>query len=307
MKFITRRGFGRVFGAGALLTMFRSRSHATRLNWQAGPDSRSVLERRYRADAQVVLFSVPVFRRSGIGGGSATWSEAAGTRMLEFIGYSLPEKAAGLHRLGFVRELARTGENDFESIYFGVMTASPEESAADARKALREGSQNLLYTTIEGRVAPGDVETTTAHFMGPAQMSGRYDELFGMARQALSSAPGKPPEFDPRTTSATTFLHAIAGLLQDSTREQTPYIYNGRLYRLWLRKSADPKAAAYFRQKGLLATDTRVIRAEGKLRREFGGKETNFAVWVAEADARPIPLRIEYQAKPFLRLTFEAE
>ncbi len=199
------------------------------------------------------------------------------------------------------------GENEFECIYFGLMTASPEESAAEARKALHQGSADLLFTTIEGRVAPGDVETTTAHFKAPATMSAHYDELVGMARQALSSAPASPPEFDPRVSSGRTFLQAIAGLLREPARDHTPYVYNGRLYRLWLRQSADPKATAYFRQKGLLAPDASALRAEGKLRREAGGKETNFQVWVAESSARPLPLRIEYQAKSYLRLMFEAE
>jgi hypothetical protein len=50
-----------------------------------------------------------------------------------------------------------------------------------------------------------------------------------------------------------------------------------------------------------------VVRASGKVQREAGGKETQFRIWVEEGNRRPIPLRIEYQAKSYLRLTFEAE
>jgi hypothetical protein len=40
-----------------------------------------------------------------------------------------------------------------------------------------------------------------------------------------------------------------------------------------------------------------------------GGKRAapiEFRLWIEEGTARPLPLRIEYQPKPCLRLTFEA-
>jgi hypothetical protein len=128
-----------------------------------------------------------------------------------------------------------------------------------------------------------------------------------MAQEALSSAPAKPPDFDARAATAQTFLQSLAALLQNPGPSETRCIYNGRLYRLSLHKTPDPKAAAYFRERRLIAQNARVIRAEGKLRREAGGKETSFRVWIEEAAARPLPLRIEYQAKSYLRLMFEAE
>jgi hypothetical protein len=309
-QFITRRDLGRVFGVGAFLKALRaSKLGAEPLQWEAQPDATRAASRAYRADAQVVLLSVTLLQRSGVGGGNVIWSEGAGVRLLEFSGYSLPERAAGLRRFGLIRELCRSTGDGAESIYFGLMTASPEESAAEARKALHTQPQSLLYSAIEGSVAPGDVATTTAHFMAPARLlsAAQHDELLEMARLALSAAPSKPPEFDPRAASEPTFLQAIASLLEDPSRGQTRYIYSGRLYRLWLRKSADPQATTYFRQKGLLPAGTKAIRAEGKLRREAGGKETNFRIWVEEGAIRPLPLRIEYQAKSYLRLTFEAE
>ena len=56
----------------------------------------ATLIRRYRADAQVLVLSLPILRRSGVGGGSIVWrewTEADGScRLLEFTGYSLPKK-----------------------------------------------------------------------------------------------------------------------------------------------------------------------------------------------------------------------
>ena len=62
-----------------------------RLAWIAEAAPRLSFERRYRADAQVLLFGIPVLRRQGVGGGSVLWreSEAAGSaRTLEFNGFS---------------------------------------------------------------------------------------------------------------------------------------------------------------------------------------------------------------------------
>jgi hypothetical protein len=236
-----------------------------------------------------------------------TWSENAKFRLLDFAGYSFPERAAGLNRLGFIRELTRKDSDAVESIYFGLMTASPEESAAEARKALHKETHDQLYRAIEGRIAPGDVETITSDFTAPARLSvAQHEELLAMARQALSAAPHKPPDFDPRTAAQPTFLQALAKLLQEPSRNHIRYIYNAGMYGLWLRRNPDSKATAYFRGKRLIAPESTVVRAEGRLHRETGGKETNFQVWVEEA-AWPLPLHIECQPKAYVRLTFEAD
>jgi hypothetical protein len=307
-QFLTRRALCRIFGLASLLRIFRApASGAAKLQWEEQPDERCATRRTYRADAQVLLLSVPLLRRSGVGAGSATWSEDAGVRFLDFTGYSLPERAVGLNRFGLIRELSRIPGDAAECIYFGLMTASPEETAAEARNALRAQAKTLLYSAIQGCVAPGVVATTTAHFTAPAALSvSQPGQLLEMAQQALSAASSKPPEFAPGAQSDRTFLQALAGLLQKPSGGETLYIYSGRLYRLWLCKSPDPKATAYFHDRRLISPEAKVIRAEGKLRRETGGKETSFQLWVEEAAARPLPLRIEYQAKSYLRLVFEA-
>jgi hypothetical protein len=306
---VSRRSLGRMLALGPLFRFIGScQSRAARLEWREEPAAGSAIRRNYRADAQVVLLSVPLLRRTGVGGGSVVWSEEAGVRLLEFNGYSLPEHAAGLNRLGFIRELARVQEGPPEVLYFGLMTSSPEESAAEAQKALHQKLQNQLYTAIEGRVAPGSVQTTAAHFSAPARLSANdHDELMRLARQALSSASESAPEFDPRNASETTFLQSLAGLLLNRTSSQTRYTYSGRLYNLRLHKVPDAKATTYFRNRHLIPAAANVIRAEGKLQRQAGGKEINFQLWVEEAAQRPLPLRIEYQAKSYLRLIFEAE
>ncbi len=299
---MTRRALARLLGWALLPPAMRRGS--------SGDFSR---ERRYRADAQVLVLSLPILRRSGVGGGSAVWREwrepAGPIRLLEFTGYSNPERAAGLNRLGLIRETSRGERNAIrESSYFGVMTASPEESAAEAHKALQSTATEAAYTAIRGRIAGGQVETATAHFTGPARLSpDRRNELFARAEQALSTAPKKPPEFRANGAIPALFLHALADALRTPELGQTQYVYNGRLYRLWVRHTADPRTAAYFRERGIIRAGAGVVRVAGKVRRDAGGKETEFRLWIEEGAAQPVPLRIDFQPKSYLRLVFEAE
>jgi len=281
-----------------------------RLDWSVETAPNLSFERRYRADAQVLLFGLPLFRREGVGGGSVVWREFDGggaARLLEFNGFSLPERAAGLNRLGFIREMARTsGKSGLESIYFGLMTASPEESAEQARKALHSGAKEQAYTAIEGRIAAGEIATAIAHFAAPAAVRAENRlELVERARRALASA----EEVDtagPASETPHSFLQELAELLMRPDGAEGRFIYSGRPYRIHLARSVDGKATEYFRERRLIAGRAQVVRVGGRLRREAGGKETEFRLWIPSEGKRPLPLRIEYQAKSYLRLIFEA-
>ena len=208
-----------------------------------------------------------------------------------------------------IRETSRAEDTAVrESSYFGVMTASPEESAEEAHQALHSTATEATYSAIHGRIAGGQVETATVLFRGPARLSPeRRKELFARAEQALSSAPNKAPEFRANGAIPALFLHALADALRNPERGQTRYVYNGRLYRLWVRHAADPRAAVYFRERGLIRAGAGVVQVAGKVRREAGGKETEFRMWIEEGAAQPVPLRIDFQPKAYLRLVFEAE
>ncbi len=85
---ISRRGFARVAaGWGAALGGLRGATGGG-LRWEAERAPRVSLVRQYRADAQVLLFGIPLLKRAGVGGwcgGSSTrrvrgcWN-SAGTR-----------------------------------------------------------------------------------------------------------------------------------------------------------------------------------------------------------------------------------
>jgi hypothetical protein len=281
-----------------------------RLVWSAEPAPKLSLERRYRADAQVLLFGLTLLRREDVGGGSVLWREydaGGAARLLEFNGFSTPARAAGLNRLGFIREMARISGSEIpECSYFGLITASPEESAEEARKSLNSGAKEQVYTAIEARIAPGETETAIAHFSAPAALSGaNREELVARARRALASV-AEVRTAGPASETAHSFLLELARLLMRPDRNEGRYIYSGRPYRLHLIRSVDAKATAYFRERRLIASPAEVIRVTGRLRREAGGKETEFRLWIPSRAEQPLPLRIEYQAKSYLRLVFEA-
>ena len=311
-QILSRRAFGRSL-VGAVLARVcaaAERDQPGRLVWSAEPAAKLSLERRYRADAQVLLFGITLLRREDVGGGSVLWREyeaGGAARLLEFNGYSTPARAAGLNRVGFIREMARVAGSEMpECSYFGLMTASPEESAEEARKSLHSGAKEQAYTAIEARLAPGETKTAISHFMAPAALSGaNREELVERARRSLAAVA------EVRTAGSTSetghsFLQELARLVMRPDGKEGRFIYSGRPYRLRLTRSMDGKATAYFRERRLIAKPAEVIRFDGRLRREAGGKETEFRLWIPSGAERPLPLRIEYQAKSYLRLVFEA-
>jgi hypothetical protein len=306
MQAISRRAFaGMLAGAGLARAFGTSPS---RVETNGGHTACLNLDRHYRADAHVLLFGASFFHREGVGGGCVVWREfAAGgpARLLEFNGFSLPERAAGLNRMGFLCETLRLAQSGpGECSYFGLMTSSPEESAEEARRALHSDAKEQTYTAIDGRLSAGETRTTVGHFT--ARTSGpQFVELEQRARQALAAAdvvaaPEPAPEY------SQSFMQAIASLLLRPDSQQARYSYSGRRYRLQLTRSRDVKACARFRECGLIRGSTDVVRVSARVRCEADGKETEFRLWIADPAERPLPLRIEYRAKSYLRLVFEA-
>jgi hypothetical protein len=316
LKQFSRRALGRFLAGSALCAGAAQKGLAAledRLELEGQPQADLNLERHYRADAQVLVLSVPLLHRTAVGGGRVQWSEWAeanggSQRLIEFLGFSSPERAAGLNRLGFIRELIRTAPGRMsDAIYFGLMTASNEETAAEAQKALHSNATEAAYSVIEGRIAGGASTSALAHFIGPARITAeRRTELVTLGRRALSAGSVHPAGFT-MAQLPPPFLNALADALCGPSQVQSKYLYGGRLYRLWLHTVADQNTTEDFRARKLIASTAKVVRASGKVQREAGGKETQFRIWVEEGNRRPIPLRIEYQAKSYLRLTFEAE
>jgi len=294
-------------GALAWRGLSRLSAASSRLTWETTGTLEVNLERQYRADAQVLLLGLPILHREGVGSGRASWMEwREGIRQLEFTGFSIPERAAGLKRFGFIRERSRYDDDGPpQSIYIGLMTASPEESAGDAKKALHSQAKDALYTAIEGRATPDGENSATVHFIGPAHLA-EWSSLEAQARQLLSAAPIQPAAFKSGQQALQPFLHALTEAIHHFPEVATQYRYGGHVYDLSLRQMLDTEATTEFRKRKLLPETGQAMRVSGTLQRKVGGKPIDFRLWVEKDVPRPIPLRIDYRAKSYLRLTFEA-
>jgi hypothetical protein len=241
---------------------------------------------RYRVDATIVLFGVPVFKRTGVGSAWAQLEEGGGERRLRFAAGSWPRKAHGLNRLGFVEERV----NSAGSSYFGFMTASAEESFADAQRALAsEGGEEAKYTAIAGEVRPGRAECRTARFTFPARYDwGLWDELYPMASEAFSRQAGRSAvqAAEPRA-AAHSFLHTLIAHAEAGIgRHSHAFVYGTSEMEL---RSTVRRDGALLRLDGKVASGNRTL--------------SQFRLWYREG--WPLPVRVDLAVKAFLRLTLE--
>ena len=86
-----------------------------------------------------------------------------------------------------------------------------------------------------------------------------------------------------------TFLRAILECLQSPDKKTSArVVYNGKLYSLVTSK----------------AVDGDLTRVDGVM--EQNGNKTPFKIWYKAAE-NPLPVKIEYKARSFLRLVFEPQ
>jgi len=265
----------------------------------AEPASRAVA---YRADAVILLVGIPVFSRAGVGSGYAearTETNDDGVlQFLRFAGCSWPERAHGLDRAGYIEESVRLRQGSLASArYFGVMSSSAEQTAEQAGRALSADGPLQGFSAIQGASLPGVRESASAAFKYP-RGSGERDwrDLLTTARRHLTGAP-KRVSGNPADALTPTFLYALVCAMESrETRLKRLFVYGDR--RLWLEteKTDDPHTGRD------LAAGARVFKLSGTVRAHDGASLAAFRVWFETGNA--IPLRIDYQPRSFLRLSF---
>lgn len=268
-----------------------------------GPGSRL---RRYRADAVIKLLSVPIYSRGGVGHGRAEFGETSAlgetVRVIEFSGASVPERAAGLRRLGIVRErVVERGGSRAEVSYFGVMTASDEKDIESARRALAATPPGMSrYTAISAACRGGVYRNAVLRFDAPYVEAGT---LYGIAEEKMRAGPG--PRESALSTPPLTFLDAVAHAIQDpSPRARREFVYGDKRYVLSTERTPDAGMASKLSRKGVVPPGTELTRLTGRI--ELGRQKTRFRVWIRSGTA-DLPLRIEFDPKSYLSLAFEAE
>ena len=259
----------------------------------------------YRADAVILLFGLPVFSRAGVGSGFAeAWTESDGggvSRFLRFAGSSWPERAHGLDRAGYIEETVRLRQGSLVSArYFGVMTRSAEQTPEQARLALVARWPAQTYVAIEGASLPELRESASAAFEFPRGGGERnWPGILETARRSLGTVcqrvSGNPA--DAGGGPAPTFLYSLVCAMESrQTRLKRAFVYGDR--QLWLEteRAADARAGRE------LAAGAPVFRLNGAIRTSDGNGLAVFRLWF-EADSI-VPLRIDYQPRSFLRLSF---
>jgi hypothetical protein len=251
----------------------------------------------------VLLLGIAVYRRPGVGGGHASLEEAGDgpslRRTLFFAAASDPQRAHGLNRLGWIREVVLgPAHTPSESAYFGVLTASPEESLDHARKSMdATQSTSSIFNAVSGLNTAGHSRSAVTHFEFAASTNWSDRRLIDHAQSTFRE------KVDWRETSwpkladqpPPTFLLQLATLLKQRKRRAVGrYVYNEQEYLLELEM---PQAGANREQ---------LLPFHGKIRNLGTGRETPFRLWLADAPDSILPVRIEFQARSFLRLTFEA-
>ena len=270
--------------------------------------------RTYRVDATILLFSLSIFTRAGVGKGHArhvvTRSADRSIHQLEFEAGSLPDRAHGLNRLGLIREtVAEADTGILEANYFGFMTASKEESLGEAKKALNDKTAQSTFVAIEGQSRPGEAHSRRARFSSDARTE--WTELERRAEAAVRDPAQTSGESHIQSgasgAAAPTFLFALWGAMSSGeTRRKQMYVYAGYRYELTTSRRPDPKTGRRFADRGLVPRPESVIALSGTIHNLRTGNKTPFRIWTEDA-SRSVPLRIEYQPRGFLQLALEAE
>jgi hypothetical protein len=272
----------------------------------------SVELRKYTASATVMLFSIPIVSRPSVGSGYAVVEKASRTLALQFGAGSYPESAHGLNRLGFIQEavVEELPGQPVESAWLAFMTTSKEANLDQAKRALEASGEMAPYSASQGYGFRGRFRSRVDRLEFPSRYTWRdITDLVEKARGSMTALSGEEPRAGSnRPEKAATFLYLVRqAILDRNPRTTSSLIFNAREFQLETQKESDAAATEHFAGKKLVPADGSVIRINAVLTEKKTGIRTPFRVWCEAGADRCLPLRFEYQARSFLRLTFEAD
>ncbi|MCS7023836.1 MAG: hypothetical protein NZV14_03460 [Bryobacteraceae bacterium] len=299
MNLLSRRNF-------LLLAPAVFRNQATSL------PSRWMQDHHYEAHAVVLLLGVPLLRRRGVGG---AWLRMQGNQNLasqllsfQFAAGSIPSKAAGLNRLGYLEEEVRLDASGRRRAnYFGVMTASQEETFEQARQAVRQtGASEKTFVAMRGEIDQSVVRNcTTVLTFDHCPGWPHVDQLAGQCRQSLANLQLS----ETGAHSPLTFLHALYEAMRSGGEQKQRFCHSGKPYVLHTRARKDPKSGSDFLERGLVEREDDVWNLEGQIHKGHpagrGAPSSTFQIWYAHQAPAVKPLRFTLKPKSFLKLSFE--
>jgi hypothetical protein len=275
--------------------------------------------RAYRADATLSVLGVPVFSRQDVGSGFVILREASQDDRkvvsLQFAGKSRPDRAHGVNDCGSIEEvIIEHSSAPVEAAYFAFITGAPDDVLDDARQ---RGSQApgadaayTAYTAVDGLHHAGEARNNRASVIVPDHAGTDCDALirqvrtgFYTGRNLLERKLCLGP--DASRTVPATILYAVANAARVRTnRFDCPFVYNARQYHLYTEKSRDERAAGLFFAKNLTTRPESVVRISGQVC-EPHRLVSSFKLWMEDGAAPALPLRIEFQPRPYLRVSLE--
>jgi alpha-1,6-mannosyltransferase len=269
--------------------------------------------RRYRADATILLFGLPLYFRSGAGAGyvMAQERERPGGRdvAIQFSAWTLPERARGLRRFGFFQELvAERGPAAEQAHYLGCMSVSPEHRLDEARQAAPAGGPVAPFNAIQGSAGGGWFRNRVLRTMLPAGLAPeKCPELPHTIRRVFEQARAADVvESATPAGHARTFLYALRASLLDSRRSgEAPFLYNGGHYLLRFSKQPDARLGRHFAERQLAPDPARLVRLNGVIVHLGDRSRSEFKLWFDPGAEVVLPLRFEYRARAFLNLAFD--
>ncbi len=216
---------------------------------------------------------------------------------LTFQAGSLPDRARGLNRLGFIQEQVRQDEaGSLQSSYFGFITSSPEQSLNQAKAALGPPDKAAVpYTAVEGTATAAKAQYEMYQIDLPSEWNYTHcAEIVGQVREFLAKKTLKPAraETTGQVLSPRTFLFAVREAMRSKQqRIRSAFLYNGQGYRLDVTKSRDTSRGA------------NTFRLTGNIQNTNTGEKTPLRLWFEEGN--DLPLRFEYKPRGYLNLSFE--
>jgi hypothetical protein len=278
----------------------------------------SAARRYYRADAVIMLFSLPIFSKAGVGSGFAFAENVDGAgpraRRIGFGGGSWPDKAHGLNRLGYIHETVVEDAGQLtESRYFGFMSTSQEERLDEARNALQPGQQSALFSAIRGESRRGSYFARFTRFISKDAVSWRLWKNVASAAERSFDGDCVSSRDERGTPGAadkilSTLLYALLRVREGNFQpSKTVFIYGGVQRSLETVSSSDPHLGEKLHQRGLVAHARSVVHMVGTTRNLQTGAKTRFSVWWDRDSQSVLPVRIELEPRSFLRLAFEAD
>lgn len=308
---VTRRDLLACLGMYGLLRGDTSPLDKIAATWAPKPGQKQ--SAKYRCDAAVTFLGINIFSRSGVGTADikiddSVAAQDARTVALWFAAGSAPDRARGLNRLGYIHEVVvERGSTVVESAYFGFMTSSTEESLDQAKAALGgTGKDAIPYTAVEGSAAGANCAYRLYQMKLPGSYNfAKYEDVIRQVKGLLARNEIEPSKEETAASeTARTFLYAVRGAMRSQQqRISTPFLYNGKRYKLDVEKSADGKMGQQFAKRKVTADASRVVKLNGTIQNLANGSKTPFKLWCEPG--RELPLRFEYKAKSYLNLAFE--